>query len=1120
MAARSARMPMPGGEDLDQDPVLKANNFGVENTVRAIREDFSAGLKMVDMLHSMSRGAVESIIRGTVAFDTVAGSTRWNSVTVVLSIKARSVILTSGPSLTLSLVKEGPANAEAYVGFCLSVPRHPDTSVWAWYSSSIDVTPSRRLEITLKFPNNHFTMSHRHLDVSESENLERVWAPQMATAFSVVSVNLTTNPTVAGFGLPFHGENETVDAWINKDEPICGAIKLTQLLQQKSRFLVKATGDQVDEFFAVTASHHKPFHYGYGDHQQIPRNRGLAFLPKIRYDDFNQRDTALTQMHVQDVWDFHAALEEIETMDIPAFPRHWRAARRALKGDFTPILVEFDADKDKDKLVIPRSALDDHHRPRSPVTWNAVHLSYGSDLMRRVDLKDRIAIGLMRPASGNDRKYSPDASKDYTSTLEETSRTPVRLLCQSGIGNEKKRIEAVNRVSSLDVWPAVMKQDMFAERKMAALNDILVGQGLWDLFKATSSFRLPHFDVFDGVIAEVRDACLEHVFEDDRKRAREYFGKLHFGIGLVSAAPGMGKSHLASIIVTLLCLNPSIRKLYVSAASNGATDNILDRINKIAESIVDKLIVDKLIVDKLIIAGQPIKRLMLLRGYNVKIEIENCFKALSGAPFEESGIWNTSPWHFERSLCWWTLRALGSENVPPLTSNDCAELWDLHQGLSALVPPDERSPNEKASDTDTKLSRFIFLVRFARGLITCREYTQLQSKETHEKSLACLMGLVVSCANVVATTPAASSYYPYLTFNSEMARAVVFDEAGTMFRADGLLVFGNTPRLMIAVGDPKQLAPALATAIERLDFRGPRDERLRRLDDDRHLWPTNRFVAEAEVSWLAWFIHLGFPVFHLHIQHRMAKGLFDLMLETSYNHISVHFKYSPLCRPIDFPLGIKVEQYMQAKHQLPSQSPDKLLPIFFNTLYCPCRNYPDSASRLNPRQADCIAKCLEAMMKEPSISPADVAVLTPYRANFRALQKRFRKDEVLEQVACSTIDTFQGRETQIVVLALCVTAETGPSFAADARRLNVALTRHKSSLFIFGAIDTMKNQSFMDRHSPLFKKEKERNTPDTTTLSNVFQIIKGNRRIVQLKGDWSVDPDGYWKRLETSSKFL
>ncbi|RSL68091.1 hypothetical protein CEP53_002710 [Fusarium sp. AF-6] len=948
-----------------------------------------------------------------------------------------------------------------------------------------------------------FTMSHRPLNEEEAKRFENSSsAPKMtrnnATELCIVSVNLALDPTVVGFGIPFHGEDGTIDGWVNKDDLIHDTIKLTELLQRKTfTFLVQATGEQAEKLFDLTGSHYKPFDYGYGDKHnwdmtryshQIPRNRGSRFSAKICYDDFNQRDTALTQMHVQDVWDFHAALEEIETMWIPAFPRHWRATRRALRGDFTPINVEFHAKS-------PSHTQNDDHR-RNLATWNAVHLSYGSDLMRKVDLTDRIALGLIRPASDKGRKHSPEAFNSYNATTGSASRTTVRLICRSGIGNEKKRIEAVNRLSSLNIWPAVMEHDMFAERKSLAFNDILVGQGLWDLFKATSSFRFPHFNLFDGVTDQVRDACIDHVFEDDRDRVQQYFSKLHFGIGLVSAAPGMGKSHLASIIITLMCLNPSIQQLYVSAASNGATDNILERTNNIAKPIVDKLIH----------AGYPVKRLMLIRGYRGDTELVNCLKALKGISFEESGIWNPSPWHFERSLCWWTLRALGSSAVPPLTSDDCTQLWDLHQRLGALV-----STEDQASPIDGDYLKFTHLVHLARGLITFGEYTNRQTSEAHQNRLTRLMDLVISCANVVATTPAASSNNPYFAFNSTKAKAVVFDEAGTMFRADGLLVFGNTPRPMIVVGDPKQLAPVLATAIERLHVPHRKPHYLNRRDDKDDGWPTNRFTAEAEISWLSWFIHLGFPVFHLHTQHRMAEGLFDLMLKTSYNDIKRYFKYSPLCRLIDFPLGIRVEQYIQTKHRLPSESPDKLLPVFFQTNDCPCRNYPDSASRLNPRQADCIAKCLVRMMEELSMSPADVAVLTPYRANLRALQKRFRKEEILEAVICATPDTFQGREAHIIVVALCVTEETGAGFANDARHLNVALTRHKSGLFIFGDLETKTRRS---------SEWADDNTTTGETMANVFRIIKKSRRIVNLKGDPRVDPDSYWERLKTSSKFL
>lgn len=654
----------------------------------------------------------------------------------------------------------------------------------------------------------------------------------------------------------------------------------------------------------------------------------------------------------------------------------------------------------------------------------------------------------------------------------------VTLICHSGIANERKRIEAVNRLSSTEVMPAVMGQDERAEQKRLAFNDLLAGQGFWGALKATPSSRFPHFDVFDGVATEVRDMCIDLVFEDDRERVQQYFGKLHFGIGLISAAPGMGKSHLAAIIVILLCLNPSIQKLYVSAASNVTTDNILERITKIAEPLVAKLIS----------VGHPVKRLMLVRGYNSRMECDNCFKALMDTPLEEPGAWNSSPWRFERSLCWWTLRALGSSAVPPLTSDDSVELWNLYHNLDALLSPDQES---------SSLNRDMLtpLVRLARGLITAKDYLDGQTKDVRTKSLTSLMALVVSCANVVATTPAASSHDPYLTFNSTIARAVVFDEAGTLFRADGLLVFGNTPRPMIAVGDPKQLAPVLATAIERLNV-GRKNR-----EPGVHNWPTNRFVDEADVSWLSWFIHLGFPVFHLHTQHRMANGLFDMMVETSYNDIRRFFKYSPLCRPINFPLGVKVEQYVKVKHHLTSESPEKLLPVFFNTRSCPCRNAPDSPSRFNPRQASCIATYLDAMMKELFIPPADVVVLTPYRANQRVLQGEFQKEKVLQDVVCSTIDAFQGKEAPIVVVALCVTQEaleSGPLFATDPRRLNVALTRHKSALFVFGDINVVQGSHFLQRYFSTLAEGKSSNDP---TMGNALRSITGSRRVVHLDGN-------------------
>lgn len=57
-------------------------------------------------------------------------------------------------------------------------------------------------------------------------------------------------------------------------------------------------------------------------------------------------------------------------------------------------------------------------------------------------------------------------------------------------------------------------------------------------------------------------------------------------------------------------------------------------------------------------------------------------------------------------------------------------------------------------------------------------------------------------------------------------------------------------------------------------------------------------------------------------------------------------------------------------------------------------------------------------------------------------------------VECHTVDSFRGREARIVVLVLCVNAETGPRFTGDAQRLNVAASRQTDFLFIVGDQDT------------------------------------------------------------------
>ncbi|KAF9454791.1 hypothetical protein P691DRAFT_804153 [Macrolepiota fuliginosa MF-IS2] len=89
-----------------------------------------------------------------------------------------------------------------------------------------------------------------------------------------------------------------------------------------------------------------------------------------------------------------------------------------------------------------------------------------------------------------------------------------------------------------------------------------------------------------------------------------------------------------------------------------------------------------------------------------------------------------------------------------------------------------------------------------------------------------------------------------------------------------------------------------------------------------------------------------------------------------------------------------------------------------------------------------------------------IGVVSMYRAQImelkRHFEQRFGKD-ILRRVDFNTVDGFQGQEKDVIILS-CVRAGPGlqsVGFLSDTRRMNVALTRAKSSLYILGNAATL-----------------------------------------------------------------
>lgn len=92
-----------------------------------------------------------------------------------------------------------------------------------------------------------------------------------------------------------------------------------------------------------------------------------------------------------------------------------------------------------------------------------------------------------------------------------------------------------------------------------------------------------------------------------------------------------------------------------------------------------------------------------------------------------------------------------------------------------------------------------------------------------------------------------------------------------------------------------------------------------------------------------------------------------------------------------------------------------------------------------------------------------VGIITPYKQQLTEMKRRFQRaygERIIDTIDFNTTDAFQGRERDIIIFS-CVRAspEGGIGFLSDIRRMNVGLTRAKSSLYILGnAVSLTRNK--------------------------------------------------------------
>lgn len=109
----------------------------------------------------------------------------------------------------------------------------------------------------------------------------------------------------------------------------------------------------------------------------------------------------------------------------------------------------------------------------------------------------------------------------------------------------------------------------------------------------------------------------------------------------------------------------------------------------------------------------------------------------------------------------------------------------------------------------------------------------------------------------------------------------------------------------------------------------------------------------------------------------------------------------------------------------------------------------DDASTRNPGQAARVAAELRRLLGR-GVDAAQVAVIATYRAQVREL-RALLADELARGLEVATVDGFQGREKEVVIVDLVRSNDIGDiGFLRDTRRMNVAITRARRLLLVVG----------------------------------------------------------------------
>lgn len=147
---------------------------------------------------------------------------------------------------------------------------------------------------------------------------------------------------------------------------------------------------------------------------------------------------------------------------------------------------------------------------------------------------------------------------------------------------------------------------------------------------------------------------------------------------------------------------------------------------------------------------------------------------------------------------------------------------------------------------------------------------------------------------------------------------------------------------------------------------------------------------------------------------------------------------------------------MREKNTRPWHANSLLSPYRFFDILSRHQQNDRSKSFLNHTESKVAVELVEKLME---VLPGKqfkgkVGIISPYKEQIKNLRNEFSRKfgaSILAEIDFNTVDGFQGQEKEIIIMSCVRASDTGSvGFLSDIRRMNVALTRARTTLWVLG----------------------------------------------------------------------